>query len=141
MVSYQKKRRQIPGEESESFIGKQDIVLKSLSNELTSLPAPTPMGKIFLVRKYAGLQVKRGVVGSFAITALSKAPIIEVKVQFVKDLGIKLGEKQYRVISHLGKYRLDYGGSYIRVVAPEHLLALLIQYSEAQLVHLFIDES
>ena len=43
VVNYQKEKRQIPGEESKSFIGKQDILFKSLSNELTSFSAPTGM--------------------------------------------------------------------------------------------------
>lgn len=141
VVNYQKEKRQIPGEESKSFIGKQDIIFKSLSNELTSFSAPTSMGKTFLIEKYIELQVKEGVVGNFAITVPSKALITEVKVQLIKDLGAKLGEKQYRVISHPEEYRLDYEGSYICVMTPERLLALLIQYSEARLIHLFIDES
>ncbi|RRK09186.1 helicase, partial [Lactiplantibacillus garii] len=141
LVNYQKEKRQIPGEGSKSFIGKQDIIFKSLSNELTSFSAPTSMGKTFLIEKYIELQVKEGVVGNFAITVPSKALITEVKVQLIKDLGAKLGEKQYRVISHPEEYRVDYEGSYICVMTPERLLALLTQYSEARLIHLFIDES
>lgn len=141
LVNYQKEKRQIPGEESKSFIGKQDILFKSLSNELTSFSAPTSMGKTFLIEKYIELQVKEGVVGNFAITVPSKALITEVKVRLIKDLGAKLGEKQYRVISHPEEYRIDYEGSYICVMTPERLLALLTQYSEARLIHLFIDES
>lgn len=141
LVNYQKGKRQIPGEESKSFIGKQDIIFKSLGNELTSFSAPTSMGKTFLIEKYIELQVKEGVVGNFAITVPSKALITEVKVQLIKDLGAKLGEKQYRVISHPEEYRVDYEGSYICVMTPERLLALLTQYSEARLIHLFIDES
>lgn len=141
LVNYQKEKRQIPGEESKSFIGKQDIIFKSLSNKLTSFSAPTSMGKTFLIEKYIELQVKEGVVGNFVITVPSKALITEVKVQLIKDLGAKLGEKQYRVISHPEEYRVDYEGSYICVMTPERLLALLTQYSEARLIHLFIDES
>lgn len=141
LVNYQKEKRQIPGEESKSFIGKQDIIFKSLGNELTSFSAPTSMGKTFLIEKYIELQVKEGVVGNFAITVPSKALITEVKVQLIKDLGAKLGEKQYRVISHPEEYRVNYKGSYICVMTPERLLALLTQYSEARLIHLFIDES
>lgn len=141
LVNYQKEKRQIPGEESKSFIGKQDIIFKSLDNELISFSAPTSMGKTFLIEKYIELQVKKGVVGNFAITVPSKALITEVKAQLIKDLGTKLGEKQYRVISHPEEYRADYEGSYICVMTPERLLALLTQYSEVRLIHLFIDES
>lgn len=141
LVNYQKEKRQIPGEESKSFIGKQDIIFKSLGNELTSFSAPTSMGKTFLVEKYIELQVKEGVVGNFAITVPSKALITEVKAQLIKDLGAVLGEKQYRIISHPEEYRADYEGSYICVMTPERLLALLTQYSGVRLIHLFIDES
>lgn len=141
LVNYQKEKRQIPGEESKSFIGKQDIIFKSFGNELTSFSAPTSMGKTFLIEKYIELQVKEGAVGNFAITVPSKALITEVKFQLIKDLGAKLGEKQYRVISHPEEYRAEYEGNYICVMTPERLLALLTQYSEARLIHLFIDES
>lgn len=141
LINYQKEKRQIPGEEDKSFIGKQNIIFKSLSNELTSFSAPTSMGKTFLIEKYIEFKVKSGTVGSFAITVPSKALITEVKTQLIDDLGMKLKEKTYRVIFHPDEYRSDYEGSYICVMTPERLLALLTQYSEVRLIHLFIDES
>ncbi|SFV41061.1 DEAD/DEAH box helicase [Ligilactobacillus acidipiscis] len=141
LINYQKGKRQIPGEEDKSFIGKQNIIFKSLSNELTSFSAPTSMGKTFLIEKYIEFKVKSGTVGSFAITVPSKALITEVKTQLIDDLGMKLKEKTYRVIFHPDEYRSDYEGSYICVMTPERLLALLTQYSEVRLIHLFIDES
>ncbi|MDV2621541.1 DEAD/DEAH box helicase [Pediococcus acidilactici] len=141
LVNYQKEKRKIPGEEDKSFIGKQDIIFKSLSSKLTSFSAPTSMGKTFLIEKYIEFKVKSGVVGSFAITVPSKALITEVKTQLINEIGIKLKEKKYRVISHPEEYRQDYEGSYICVMTPERLLALLTQYSEVRLRHLFIDES
>lgn len=47
LVNYQKEKRQIPGEESKSFIGKQDILFKSLSNELTSFQLQHRWGRPF----------------------------------------------------------------------------------------------
>lgn len=92
MINYQKEKRQIPGEEDKSFIGKQDIIFKPLSSKLTSFSAPTSMGKSFLIEKYIEFEVKSGFVGSFGITVPSKALITEVKTQLIDDLGMKLKE-------------------------------------------------
>lgn len=124
---YQKKKRQIPGQASLSFIGKQDIIFNSLENELNSFSAPTSMGKTFLIEKYIEFKVKNGSIGNFAITVPSRALITEVKSKFIDDLGTSLSENHYRVISHPEEYWLDYEGNFIFVMTPERLSALIYQ--------------
>lgn len=138
---YQKKKRQIPGQASLSFIGKQDIIFNSLENELNSFSAPTSMGKTFLIEKYIEFKVKNGSIGNFAITVPSRALITEVKSKFIDDLGTSLSENHYRVISHPEEYWLDYEGNFIFVMTPERLSALIYQNPGIRFSHLFIDES
>lgn len=140
--NYQMKKRQIPGQRSLSFVGKQDIIFQSLDKELNSFSAPTSMGKTFLIEKYIEFQIKSGVKQNFAMTVPSKALITEVRSQFINDLGDDLIINSYRVISHLEEYNMDLKSqNFIFVMTPERLYALMKQYPDVRFSQLFVDES
>ncbi|RAM09504.1 helicase [Limosilactobacillus fermentum] len=141
LKEYQKDKRQIPGQKNQSFIGKQDVIFKSLASQLNSFSAPTSMGKTFLIEKYIEFKVMTDSVENFAITVPSKALITEVKSRLIDDLGTKLSENHYRVISHPEEFQSDYEGNFIFVMTPERLSALIFQKPEVRLAYLFIDES
>lgn len=138
----QRLKRRIPGEDDQEFVGKQDVIYHSLGKELNSFSAPTSMDKTFLIEKYIEFQVKSGMKGNYAITVPSKALITEVKSQLIDDLGDNLNQYHYRVLSHSEQYSDDLEQpSFIFVMTPERLSALIGQHPNLRLTHLFIDES
>lgn len=60
----------------------------------------------------------------------------------LKDLGVKLSQNSYRIISSAEEYTLQYENrNYIFIMTPERLSNLLSKDSEPRLDYLFIDES
>lgn len=142
LENYQKEKRQIPGQEDKSFIGKQDLIFQSLNRKLSSFSAPTSMGKTFLIEKYIELQVKSNIKKNFAIVVPSRALITEVRSRLIDDLDANLKEKHYRVVSHPDEYQTECEGkNFIFVVTPERLSVLIARHPELRLSHIFIDES
>lgn len=142
LENYQKEKRQIPGQEDKSFIGKQDLIFQSLNRKLSSFSTPTSMGKTFLIEKYIELQVKSNIKKDFAIAVPSRALITEVRSRLIDDLDANLKEKHYRVVSHPDEYQTECEGkNFIFVVTPERLSVLIARHPELRLSHIFIDES
>lgn len=139
---YKKSKLKIP-RTNKTFIGKQKQLYDQLDNDLSSVSAPTSMGKTFLmvqfiVSKMANTQVAH----NFALVVPSRALITEVTDKLLNEMGKKSVKNPYIIVNSTEEIiSTDCNANYIFVVTPERLFYVLTDHPKLRLGYLFIDES
>ena len=124
------------------FIGDQQWLYNSISNQLNSFSAPTSMGKSFLMKMFIEEKVKSGEHLNFVYLVPTKALITEVTNDLCDKLGDYINDNNYRIVNHFDS--IGVGKLYtnlIYVLTPERFANLLLNNFSGAIDYLFIDEA
>lgn len=139
---YKIEKLRIPGTDK-VFIGRQKELYDQLDNDLSSVSAPTSMGKTFLMLQFiASKMANTHENNNFALVVPSRALITEITDKLLNELKTKSLNTNYRIINSTEDIvDTNTNENLIFVVTPERLFYLLIGCPDIRLNYLFIDES
>lgn len=139
---YKTEKLRIPGTEK-VFIGKQKALYDQLENALSSVSAPTSMGKTFLMLQFIASKLTSSHENNnFALVVPSRALITEITDKLLNELEMNSVKTPYRIINSMeNTVGINNNESLIFVVTPERLFYLLTDCPDIRLDYLFIDES
>lgn len=139
---YKKKKLRIPSS-TKTFIGKQKILYKQLDTDLSSVSAPTSMGKTFLIIQFIISKMQNTKENkSFALVVPSRALITEITEKLISELSVSTISCSYRIINSTeSTVNVNTDDNLIFIVTPERLFYLLSNNPKIRLNYLFVDES
>ncbi|MCO1497285.1 DEAD/DEAH box helicase [Limosilactobacillus reuteri] len=139
---YKKEELKIPGT-NKTFIGKQRELYVQLDKGLSSVSAPTSMGKTFLMIQFIASKIanEQGT-NNFALVVPSRALITEITDKLLNVLKNSSIKSPYVVVnSNEEIVDTEFMVNHIFVVTPERLFYILTDHPKLRLGYVFIDES